>query len=287
MLRAVHWNVRRFCRADGKTSSVDDALMTLRALGPLDVLSLNEVDALQAPEALSVLASALGLHAAFYGHARDGQYGNALLTSSPLERRREVRLDGGSVVNFNGTDHRIVRGLLTGEIALRGGGGTLRVATTHLDHISEAERSTQAAHVVRELAAAEDGGGPSTLLLGDLNALTRADYDDAQWQLHEAHRRERGWEPPADAAATGNSLALLAAANFSDVSRAVLHSGSRGWQSQPWTAHTCETDGPPYRIDYALVRPGTPSLTPVAAHVHELPVGISDHRPCVVDFKVG
>ena len=165
MLRAVHWNVRRFCRADGKTSSVDDALMTLRALGPLDVLSLNEVDALQAPEALSVLASALGLHAAFYGHARDGQYGNALLTSSPLERRREVRLDGGSVVNFNGTDHRIVRGLLTGEIVLRGGGGTLRVASTHLDHISEAERSTQAAHVVRELAAAEDGGGPSTLLL--------------------------------------------------------------------------------------------------------------------------
>ena len=104
--------------------------------------------------------------------------------------------------------------------------------------------------------------------------------------MHEAHRRERGWEPPADAAASGNSLALLAAANFSDVSRAVLHSG-RGWQSQPWTAHTCETDGPPYRIDYALVRPGTPSLTPVAAHVHELPVGISDHRPCVVDFSVG
>ena len=61
--------------------------------------------------------------------------------------------------------------------------------------------------------------------------------------------------------ATAQRLALLAAANFSDVSRAVLHSGSRGWQSQPWTAHTCETDGPPYRIDYALVRPGTPSLT--------------------------
>ena len=285
MLRAVHWNVRRFCRADGKTSSVDDALMTLRALGPLDVLSLNEVDALQAPEALSVLASALGLHAAFYGHARDGQYGNALLTSSPLERRREVRLDGGSVVNFNGTDHRIVRGLHGRDCAAQRWRHAARRDDAPRPHL-EAERSTQAAHVVRELAAAEDGG-PSTLLLGDLNALTRADYDDAQWQLHEAHRRVRGWEPPADAAATGNRLALLADANFSDVSLAVLHSGCRGWQSQPWTAHTCETDGPPYRIDYALVRPGTPSLTPVAAHVHELPVGISDHRPCVVDFSVG
>ena len=118
MLRAVHWNVRRFCRADGKTSSVDDDQM-LRALGPLDVSRMRWTPA-GARGALRA-RSALGLHAAFYGHARDGQYGNALLTSSPLERRREVRLDGGSVVNFNGTDHRIVRGLLTGETALRGG----------------------------------------------------------------------------------------------------------------------------------------------------------------------
>ena len=63
---------------------------------------------------------------------------------------------------------------------------------THLTPHSPAKRLSEAKALRRLLPA-----GP-TLLLGDLNALTRADYDDAQWQLHESHRRERGWEPPAE-----------------------------------------------------------------------------------------
>ena len=54
------------------------------------------------------------------------------------------------------------------------------------------------AHVLRALTQPAE---EQTLLLGDLNALTRADYTESEWGRHEAHNAARGWDAPHDDAA--------------------------------------------------------------------------------------
>ena len=111
-----------------------------------------------------------------------------------------------------------------------GGGGQssdkrVRVAVTHLDHISAEQRGTQLAHIVEIMALGHGGGrvgegerggegsgsegaelaggsvvGQDTrvrgeeegqdmeldveVLVGDMNALTRSDYSDVQWEVN-------------------------------------------------------------------------------------------------------
>ena len=134
--RVTTWNVRRL-------QDVDAALTVLRPLRPA-LLALNEVDVKSQPEALPRLATELDLpHIEFYGHALNGRYGNALLSRSPLARRHAEQLDGGTEVTLpDGSSKRIVRGLLVADLA------TVRVAVTHLDHMSEAERVRQTSHIL-------------------------------------------------------------------------------------------------------------------------------------------
>lgn len=76
----------------------------------------------------------------------------------------------------------------------------LHVYCTHLDHQSEARRLRQLDAVLRvvdaDRAALYGGNSFPHVLGGDLNALARADYDDARWRALEAHRAERYWEAP-------------------------------------------------------------------------------------------
>ena len=71
----------------------------------------------------------------------------------------------------------------------------LTVAATHLDHISEPERRTQLAHVVRALGDSGQLDG-SAVLMGDLNAMTRSDYTEDEWAAHEKRNADLGWEAP-------------------------------------------------------------------------------------------
>ena len=83
-------------------------------------------------------------------------------------------------MQHNGGTHRILRGLLCVETKL--GELPVRVAVTHLDHMVEAERCKQMAHLTRELLPQKPAPeiARHLLLLGDLNALTREDYTEAQ-----------------------------------------------------------------------------------------------------------
>ena len=132
--RVVTYNVQRWKRLDA-------IVETLAQTSP-DVLCLHEVCATTAPDALDRVADACGMaNAHFFGHVREGRYGNAILTRRPSTLEAEWRLAGGSTIGgvaMSGT-HRIVRGALV--VALDSG---VHVACTHLDHISEDERRTQA-----------------------------------------------------------------------------------------------------------------------------------------------
>ena len=130
-------------------------------------------------------------------------------------------------------------------------------AVTHLDHIAEREREVQLAHVVEVLP-------PRCVLLGDLNALVREDYDDAAWAALEARHAAKGWSAP-----THGCLAAL-----------------KGWadlgcaSAQP-SAHVGE---PLYRIDYAFGGPAAPIASCESRVAHE--VAMSDHYPVVFDVAL-
>ena len=283
VLRCVHYNVRRCIDPASGESSRERVVSTIASLRP-HILSLNEVDIEKTPTLLDELG-AIGLkHSAFFGHVRNGTYGNALLSTEPFDRVERTHLDGGTVVRTkSGGTHRIARGLLSARFTVLGVHALL--AVTHLDHMDAAERAEQMRHVLRVL----DAGATTTttLLLGDLNALSRADYTADEWQAHAAHNAARGWAAPHDDASADGALARLGGAGFVDCAASVAHRPTCAWPTPPWTAHL-RAAGPHYRIDYCWLRsssrPQGRSLVPLAAHV-EPAADASDHQPLVVDLE--
>mmetsp|Transcript_18285 Transcript_18285/g.57515 ORF Transcript_18285/g.57515 Transcript_18285/m.57515 type:complete len:294 (+) Transcript_18285:135-1016(+) len=257
-LRVVHYNVKRF----GEYEAV---AKTLEGLKP-DIVTLNEVDLSQLPSgSLEPLAARLGLGSAhFFGHV-GGAYGNAVLCDGGRVVE-QVRLDGGSLVQHRGREHRIVRGLLVVADLL---GTGLAVAATHLDHIAEAERATQARTVVDVLAKYDQ-----VLLAGDLNALRRDDYGHDQWAALSARNARNGWTPPANSAAPDGALDILHRARFVDLARLA--------NATPHFTSLSHCLGPCQRIDYLLAR-GTSRLAAATLAVDHRANG-SDHFPLVADL---
>jgi endonuclease/exonuclease/phosphatase family metal-dependent hydrolase len=278
-LRVVHWNVRRCVDLTG-TDSLDRVLRTVEELRPA-LLSLNEVDLTQTPSLLEDL-SAIGLpHASFFGHVR-GTYGNLLASASPLHSIEHTHLEGGSEVKTrDGGVHRIARGMLAASTSVAG--VDVRVAVTHLDHMSAEQRHVQTGHLLRQL-----GGDEQCLVLGDLNALCRTDYTAEQWEAHAAYNQAHGWPSPC---AEEACLGEMRISRFVDA-YAVLEQES-GWRAPPWSAHTRDPERPPYRIDYVWSRaprthartPGGRRLVPLAAAIETQCGEASDHQPLVLDFE--
>ena len=285
-LRFVTYNVRRFTDDDGE-STVAQVARSLRALQP-SFVCLNEVDLDKRPGALEAVAEALGgFHVEFFGHVKGKEgfdkYGNALLSRLPPTGSERTHLDGGFMGEHNGQPYRIHRGMLAVDFALPGSGPALRVAVTHLDHISEAERRVQLEHVVSRLPPSV-----TTVVMGDLNALTRSDYTDGEWGALERRNAEAGWDPPA-----AGCLSLLSAAGFADAFEAAHGQDGQGLAAlaEPGGAHrwTAHVDHPIYRIDYLWHR-AAEGLGPQQVRVSDAFVGLeavdSDHYPLVVDLVV-
>jgi endonuclease/exonuclease/phosphatase family metal-dependent hydrolase len=195
----------------------------------------------------------------------------------------------------------------------------ITVAVTHLDHISEPERRTQLGHVVRALGDSEQLGG-STVLMGDLNAMTRSDYTEDEWAAHEKRNADAGWDAPATGAydnqecmlapaGTGHHsvmfvlfvlgatcsgcLRILEEAGFVDAfaksalskhkspASTGLAEVDRLWR---WTGHV---DEPIYRIDYIWTKTAATGVhLAVAGSFVATDVTHSDHYPVVADFDV-
>ena len=219
-----------------------------------------------------------------------GTYGNAIGSRYPIVATRDVHLRGGSEVGFpagtqklngevakEGELHRIVRGLAIVELELGGVGNAtpplpssrFAVGCTHLDHISRKQRLVQLAHVAEEMAAT--AATVPTMVLGDLNTLTRSDYTDAQWAGLEGRAVDNGWAAP-----EAGGLDVLKAAGYAD---AFDHAASASEQRM-----TAPTEGPVYRIDYVLPHDRWLEHYDVASAAVATDVPHSDHFPCVVDF---
>ena len=283
-LRVVQFNVNRL-------SDFEAVASTLEALRPT-IITLNEVDVARVPGCVDELAKRLGLSGHFYGHARNGTYGNAVLSPSGTVVL-EHQLTGGAVVSLDDKrEHRIVRGLLLVQC------DDIAVGVTHLDHIAEVERAIQAQSIVDAIDGLDT---KDLLLLGDLNALRRSDYPEAAWSRLEQRNRNKGWAPPADSAGSGGALDVLHQSGFRDLAldqypavmtsvSHCLHDDCTLHEDSCFTKTPVKTPpNPPacQRIDYAFSSPSlakriTDCRVSVDAHSNG-----SDHYPLVVDLTLG
>lgn len=277
-LRVVSYNV---CGLGAGFGPPDDEAVT-RTYGLLlanlkrlnaDVVCLQEARRLpiidptgcQREDSLDALASDLGMQLKF-AHATPGfeKFGNAILVGPALQLlgSESVHLDGGSVVKTPaGADKKIVRGCVATRLAfqeesdvpgLASRACQFAVLATHWDHIAEAERVVQADSL---LANVDDlTGGLPHLLVGDLNAMKRADYTVDEWSALQERNVQRGWAPLEDSRA----LIALEASGYSDLlfeslaSSAGAASGAVGAPAAPSLAGRFTAPRqPPVRIDFA------------------------------------
>lgn len=192
-------------------------------------------------------------------HAHAPYWGNAILTRTRAIKDR-------SVVQLPPSDLGEARSAAVADIETED--GSIRAIATHLDHLSEECRLMQARHLA-------EGAGldlSKSLLLGDLNALTRGDYTAATWEKVMGQRAAAGLSP----AATDLTSWLLQDLGLEDA------------QSARPNAHeftpTC-----PYgtRVDYILAGPRC-SLRIVdgSYRVHRtINRGITDHNAVVVQLQ--
>lgn len=252
------------------------------------MLFLQQVDISTQPECLDSLASMLGGYSvAFFGHVA-GRYGNALLSRHSICQTRETHLRGGSELSFpvgmrkrngeiakEGEKHRLGRGLLEADVDVPG--GMVTFAVTHLDHISESQREVQLEHILQSLA-------PSLtrplVLLGDMNALTRNDYTDDEWEMIEQNAESKGWAPPSFGCLSALTSNGLQDAFVQSRGGTLLSSRRDAEADQITTAHVGH---PLMRVDYCFAS----HALGLKSTVSKVEVGMvsSDHFPVTFDFS--
>lgn len=268
-LRLVQYNVKRF-------EEYETVAATLERLRP-DVVTLNEVFVEKVN--ITALSSRLGLSDAhFFGHV-GGVFGNAILCNGGVVTD-EVLLEGGTYVEA--ARRKIRRGLVVVE---NPNGFDAIIASAHLDHITEAERATQAKSLIaaldrRSALSSKSSGKDEKLvvLAGDMNSLRRDDYREEDWARLESRNLQRGWTPPDDSSREGGALYEISRGGFVDL--------ARDFDPTKTPEYTCMShcdDGKNcQRIDYAFGRP-PPKVVDV--FVDKRANG-SDHSPLVLDMEL-
>jgi len=154
-----------------------DRLVRFFRQSSADIIALSECGR----EAFDALATALDSKGSAYAPAPF--WGNGLLSLSvplhPLESITMTPLRSGEDRSAALAD-AVIHGV------------TIRLAATHLAHGSEEERRHQLGQLVTHPTL--DFG--SSILLGDLNALTRSDHTECRWEAITEQRRRAGISAP-------------------------------------------------------------------------------------------
>ncbi len=249
MLRILTWNVHNPSAGRG----LDRIVAFLRA-NRADVLALSECGR----EAFDELAIRLGC--SYCTHAPAPFWGNGIMTLD-----LPMRALGNVVMTpLNSGEERSAA---VGEVEV--GSLTLRLVMTHLAHGSEGERL----HQVEQLVGAPSLGFRSCVLLGDLNALSRADYNEHRWQEITEQRQRAGLDPPRFDLMDH----LCNGLKFVDAVEA----------SPTGDVETLTTSRFGTRVDYVLLGPKCPARL-VAGTYRVLPAraqNVSDHDAVLVELE--
>jgi endonuclease/exonuclease/phosphatase family metal-dependent hydrolase len=259
-MRIATFNVHGWTDREGR-STTGEAIEVLRGLR-CDAVVLQEVP--EGSGTLARVADALGM---FHATAPASFLGNALLSVAKPAAFEALFLDSGYAER---------RSLFVA--ALPWEGGSLTLAGTHLDHISERTRMKQLALVLARLDALP--ATDLTLLAGDLNSLCRADYDAAALERIRAVREQNWWEAPAFDVA-----AALSARGFHDLWRLARESGPERLATFEGAGAygdigTCWAGT---RIDYVWASPSFGERARLVACERAASTA-SDHLPVVVEI---
>lgn len=212
----------------------------LRTL-PLDVVCLQECS----PGAADALCSMLGT--SWRAVVAPAAYlANVILTRHPIREKQSLELCAGGEEPRSAAFARIHLGEW----------GDVGVCCTHLDYLSEEVRIAQWNLLQTQLPAEH-------ILAGDLNALTRHDYDPTKWREITVVRARNRWEPPLH-----ELTDKLHAAGYRD---SWHHGENAGY---PPTTSRFET-----RIDYLLLSPMFSGRFVAQSHRHidTRATHVSDH----------
>ena len=192
-------------------------------------------------------------------HAPAPYWGNALLS-------RTLPMTTSGAVNLPSAGHGALRSAAVATLETEA--GMLEAVATHLDHLSERSRLRQVRHLAHGAGLDLTRG----LLLGDLNALTRADYDSARWEQVGAERRSAGLSPPS-AELTGWLAAELSLEDAHD--------------ARPEGAAFAPTCPYGTRVDYVLAGPRCPLRARRDSYrvLGAMERGITDHDAVVVELE--
>jgi len=217
-----------------------------------------EVLALTECGAAAARGLAHALECAGLVHAPAPYWGNALLT-------RTQPIGWSAAVNLPESGHGEARSAAVADLDLDG--ARVRLLATHLADLSERDRLRQ----VRHLALHADLDLTECVLMGDLNALTRTDYDEARWEEIASERSRAGLTRPST--------------ELTDWLREELELED-AHDARPAGAPLTPTCPYGTRIDYVLVGHRCP-LAPVPGSYRTLDAmthDLTDHDAVVVDL---
>jgi endonuclease/exonuclease/phosphatase family metal-dependent hydrolase len=282
-VRVAAWNAER-----GR--DVTGAAGLLRRCGA-NLLLLSELDSgmartgnVDVPRALAEsLGTGYGFGVEFIELAGDGEgrgnrrglHGNAILTTAPLEQPEVARLGGdGAWFDAASTEPRV-----GGRMAVLGtvevDGTPVRVASTHLENMTDADgRAAQLETLLRALEAEALGPGPTPAVVGgDFNTFGAPLEDLAD----RATVRRRRAQNPARFSWPDDTEPLF------EVARAHGFEWVDANVAAPTTSHdaTGLPDHVPLKLDWILVRgleARRPAVTPSD--------GLSDHQVVSVAVRV-
>lgn len=192
-----------------------------------------------------------------FAHAHAPYWGNALLT-------RTLGVDAAPAIDLPPSRLGEARSAAVG--AVHGSGWAAPFVVTHLDYGPENVRREQMRHLLDALPRA----GHECVLMGDLNALARTDYDEARWARIAAARARANLSPPTSELIDWlrDELGFVDAQHDSDAFAPTCRYGTR--------------------VDYVLVG-GRCQLQPVARSYRVLGAmerGLSDHDAVSVELAI-
>uniref|UniRef100_A0A6B2LFH2 Endonuclease/exonuclease/phosphatase domain-containing protein n=1 Tax=Arcella intermedia TaxID=1963864 RepID=A0A6B2LFH2_9EUKA len=153
------------------------------------------------------------------------------------------------------------RTLAAGTVTLNG--TDVRVYCTHLDVGNESVRMQQLEQILTHI----DQEVPH-VLLGDFNALSRADYTDQQWEAIVSERAKNRWEP-AKTAVYDKLMGLGYRDAFPGRDKVAPNQLSTVWAN--------------IRIDWILLSRSNPAQI---THYEVLSSDASDHFPVLIKFRI-
>eukprot|EP00003_Mantamonas_plastica_P030461 TRINITY_DN7589_c0_g1_i1.p1 TRINITY_DN7589_c0_g1~~TRINITY_DN7589_c0_g1_i1.p1 ORF type:complete len:323 (-),score=83.74 TRINITY_DN7589_c0_g1_i1:3-971(-) len=135
-------------------------------------------------DCLSAMSELLGME---YQYGEVDGYGNAVFSRFPFECYNHELFSGNK-----GRSRFVMKTKI--DLGEEIEGQSMFLFFTHLDHISEKLRVSQAKKLIAAAEAFMEGREGPYLFCGDFNALKRTDYTDFRWEKYQQRRDANGWE---------------------------------------------------------------------------------------------